>query len=441
MAQNWFVIRGNNEQGPLTAQRLKEMAANGQLRPTDKVRREDMERPKQASEVKGLFPPPTEAAPPPDTSNSAEASSATGTPLWENVTLIAASVVFCFPVGLLLVWRHPNWSRPVKWAWTGAVGLIFVALFAMGLVIRLADRNALTQADAQWLSGDKAGAVAKYRPMLDRLGRTETALAYGRCIDFEFETGNGEAARKLLSEANQKGVVPDVNHPEAKALVAALAQQPVRPSGGSDKKDDSGDTLTADYWPHKPGTRQQTVGVLQFGKASAQFRKEYSYEPGGTLMVRWMENFIPQGQELSLPKPVRMQYRLQGGHFEIGEDNEVAKQIVWRPFVKIGAKAGDSWEREIMPGLKETYTLTKFGDPKWGPKEVDWRGTGTKETVYAAHIEVRTTTDIGGGSVPPNVEEIELGRGIGPVSRRSFREENGKREMNWRETLRFPVRK
>lgn len=440
MAQNWYVIRGNNEQGPLTAQRLKEMAGSGQLRPTDKVRREDMERPKLASEVKGLFPASTEVAPQPDTSNSAGASPASRTPLWENVALIAASVVFCFPVGLLLVWRHPAWSKPVKWAWTGAVGVVFVGLMALGLMSRLADRNALAQADAQWQAGDKAGAVSKYRPMLDRLGRKEMALAYGRCIDFELENGNGEAARKLLADATQKNVVPDVNHPEAKALVAAAAQQPVRPAGGSDKKDQPDDTLTADYWPHKPGTKQQTVGVLQFGKASAQFRKEYSYEPGGTLMVRWIENFIPQGQDLQLPKAKRMQYRLKDGYFEIGEDNEVAKQVVWRPFIKVGAKAGESWEREIVPGLKETYMLTKFGEPRSGPKEVDWRGTGTKEKVYAAHIEVRTTSEIG-GNVPPTVEEVELGRGIGPVSRRSYSEKNGKRELNWRETLSFPLKK
>jgi len=441
MAQNWYVIRGNNEQGPLTAQRLKEMAGNGQLRPTDKVRREDMQTPKLAGEVKGLFPPPTADAPATSTADSSSTPTATKSPLWENAALIAASVVFCLPVGLFFVWRHPTWGRPVKWAWTGAVGLIFVGLMALGLMSRLADRNALAQADAQWQAGDKAGAVSKYRPMLDRLGRKEMALAYGRCIDYEFETGNGEAAKKLLAEATQKGVVPEVSHPDAKALVASGTQQPVRPSGGSTTKDNLDDTLTADFWPHKPGTKQQTVGVLQFGKASAQFRKEYTYEPGGTLMVRWIENFIPQGQDLALPKAKRMQYRLKDGYFEIGEDNEVAKQIVWRPFLKVGAKVGDSWEREIMPGIKETYTLTKFGDPKSGPKEVDWKGTGTKEKVYAAHIEVRTTTDIGGGSVPPAIEEVELGRSIGPVSRRSYTEKGGKRELNWRETLSFPMKK
>jgi hypothetical protein len=441
MAQNWFVIRGNSEQGPLTAQRLKEMAANGQLRPTDKVRREDMQTPKLASEVKGLFPAPTVTAPAAASSSPSDVPAATRTPLWEKVALIAALVVFCFPVGLLLVWRHSAWGRPVKWAWTGAVGLIFVGLMALGLMSRLADRNALVQADALWKAGDKAGAVAKYRPMLDRLGRKEAALAYGRCIDFEFETGNSEAAKKLMAEATQKGVVPDVNHPDAKALVASGTQQPVRPAEGGEKTDDSGDTLTADYWPLKPGTKQQTVGVLQFGKASAQFRKEYTYERDGTITVRWLENFIPQGQDLPLPKPKRMQYREREGFVEIGEENEGLKKTVWRPFLKVGAKVGDSWEREVVPGLKETYKLTKFGEPTWGPKEVDWRGSGTKEKVYAAHIEVRTTTDLGGGSVPPTVEEVELGRGIGPVSRRSFREENGKREMNWRETIRYPLKK
>ena len=53
---SWFVVRGEKEQGPLTAAALKEMASAGKLGPDDLVRREDLKTPRQASEIKGLFP-------------------------------------------------------------------------------------------------------------------------------------------------------------------------------------------------------------------------------------------------------------------------------------------------------------------------------------------------------------------------------------------------
>jgi hypothetical protein len=50
----WFLVRDGREQGPVAEQQLKEMASKGQLQPTHKVRRGDMDKPVMAAKVRGL---------------------------------------------------------------------------------------------------------------------------------------------------------------------------------------------------------------------------------------------------------------------------------------------------------------------------------------------------------------------------------------------------
>lgn len=52
---NWYVVRNGNEQGPVTSEDLKQLAATGRLQPDDLVRREDQEKPTRAGKLKGLF--------------------------------------------------------------------------------------------------------------------------------------------------------------------------------------------------------------------------------------------------------------------------------------------------------------------------------------------------------------------------------------------------
>ena len=145
-----------------------------------------------------------------------------GTGFLENKVVIAMSMLFCFPIGLIFVWRHSLWTKTTKWVWTGA----FVAFFIIGMnqlaEQRKSDQNSLAEADAQWQAGEKAAAVAKYRPILHRLLQNEKPLAYGRVIDYEVEGGNARGARKLLEEAIGRGVSPSVNNHEAKALQAKI---------------------------------------------------------------------------------------------------------------------------------------------------------------------------------------------------------------------------
>ena len=58
MASQWFYTReGQSMFGPFSAEKLKQMAASGQILPTDKVRRVGKDRMVTANRVKGLFAP------------------------------------------------------------------------------------------------------------------------------------------------------------------------------------------------------------------------------------------------------------------------------------------------------------------------------------------------------------------------------------------------
>jgi hypothetical protein len=56
MAGGWLIKRGGQDIGPMSSDVLKQLAATGQLRPTDRVRKTTMDHFVQASAVKGLFP-------------------------------------------------------------------------------------------------------------------------------------------------------------------------------------------------------------------------------------------------------------------------------------------------------------------------------------------------------------------------------------------------
>lgn len=141
---SWFVIRGGDEKGPFTAAQLKEQAASGRLRPTDPVRRDDMPAARPASAIKGLFSPAntTSANVPSEVDRRAKSLLPRSVPIWQQTALIAATVVFCFPVGLVLIWLHPAWSRALKWKWTGAVAGVFICLAILSNLFPTKDKRA-----------------------------------------------------------------------------------------------------------------------------------------------------------------------------------------------------------------------------------------------------------------------------------------------------------
>ncbi len=58
MSTQWYFTREGMETiGPCSSRELRRMASSGQLLPTDKVRKEGMEKPVRARRLKGLFTP------------------------------------------------------------------------------------------------------------------------------------------------------------------------------------------------------------------------------------------------------------------------------------------------------------------------------------------------------------------------------------------------
>ena len=89
MAQNWYYAAGEQKLGPYSASQLRQLAATGQLRPTDMVWKEGMKQWAAAGSVKGLFPPATDlplavdSRPSPEPSSSTPAAAAQGGVLGE----------------------------------------------------------------------------------------------------------------------------------------------------------------------------------------------------------------------------------------------------------------------------------------------------------------------------------------------------------------------
>lgn len=126
--QEWYLIQNGQEEGPLSTQKLKELAASGKISATSQIRRADMAVPIIAGKVKGLLPvsPMAAEAKPVDAALSEPAAPVES--IWQRPAIIAATIVFFFPVALFLIWRHPSWTQSRKWAWTGAMAIVVACL-------------------------------------------------------------------------------------------------------------------------------------------------------------------------------------------------------------------------------------------------------------------------------------------------------------------------
>lgn len=424
--QDWFVVReGGKEEGPYSAQQLKQMAATGCLKKNDLVRRGDAQTTKRAGDIKGLFAEfeTTKVAP---TAVAAPEASRSIASRFPKKTLIIASVVG--GVCLFLC--------------CGGFGLIAIIGHRMSVQLN----KELDDADALWDAGKQDEAIAVYRekrqsPFLDSNNKRSPAV-YGRLIDYEYEKGNADVGKSLIDEADNKKIAPTVNHADAKAALAALQAEKSRIAAEQKRKHEAGargEVLTADFYPFKRGTVQQTMGTLSLGKLQTQWRKEYTHEGDGVITIRMLEHFtVPAtGDTLPLAKPTKNLHREKDGFVEIGHEIEGLKEIVWQPYVKVGAVVGDEWARETSLGVvTERYKVVKFDK-----KEVPLEPGGSHKTYPVAFLEVTNTTKLDGGKSMVNIEEIQLAKGVGPVHRTTWRIENGERKKNWSEFITPVVKK
>jgi hypothetical protein len=238
---------------------------------------------------------------------------------------------------------------------------------------------------------------------------------------------NGMVRGCSESRAPKQGPVPSVANP---ANAAAPISQPSPPIRADDE------ILTAAFYPVIPGTVQhmtQTNPIKNAGKI--QSSNIYMHMMG-TIEFRGLKTFtVPGFHDMEPLKPKKYFVREQDGFVDVGTEDEFQKgKRYWHPMIKLGAKAGDEWQREVTPSVMENYKLVKFGWQNW-----KFMGAVPNDRVFTAYLEKRTTLTGSNGSIE-YLEEIELGRGVGLLRRRSSELVNGNKEEKSYEVLVAPLK-
>ena len=276
MSQQWYYNKSGQRQGPVTSEKLKELAAQGYLVPTDLVWKEGMNQWTEARNLKGLFPTPTKPVSPESHSSISSAAEGTKSSLFcrncgkevneraivcpgcgmqplagnqfcrscgaqtnpaasicvkcgiglskgnvDNSPLtflrtwpaIAASLLFCFPLGYVLVWTHPTWSRRKKVVWSCAwVVLLVLAGFARRAEEKKVQRI-IANAHQSWATGDESQAVSLYHAAIDKgvdlIDESDRSLVLSRVVDYEAENGHEEEAKKILRNYPNEHIYPE----------------------------------------------------------------------------------------------------------------------------------------------------------------------------------------------------------------------------------------
>ena len=125
----------------------------------------------------------------------------------ENPIAIGPLLLFCFPIGLFLVWKHSSWTNKTKWIWSGAWAGIMLIGFIGSQMERQETAKVLAEANALWDSGKKGDAVNKYHYLLSQyrssLDNSDRPLVLKRVIEFDADNGNAVEAKTLIQEARQ----------------------------------------------------------------------------------------------------------------------------------------------------------------------------------------------------------------------------------------------
>ena len=256
MGSEYFYSHNGEQFGPVTSRHLKTLAESGQLQPSDLIWKEGMPAWVEVRSVTRLLTllPRSSSQPPPlpvprtkpaaniavatDLTEATEANpfdfksitdqgrvlgnavlrkaSTMGAPLHtglgsarsylENPILIAGLLTLCFPLGVLLLSLHRQWSRRRKTLWVGAWVCGFGAMVAIGQVKQRELRSAIAQADALWRDGNHLEAVDRYRllitdPYSSLVDDAAMTLLIRRVVETDIQYGNVDGATAILNKA------------------------------------------------------------------------------------------------------------------------------------------------------------------------------------------------------------------------------------------------
>lgn len=244
MASNWYYEENGDRKGPVDSKTLRQLADNGTIKSTTSVWREGMKDWVKAGSVKGLLPAPHKPQSRPvkpkiATTQSPIAGDEKGlandieheTPIkpWHKWPIVALLVTCCFPVGLVLVWKHPRWTTITKSLWTGGFLVIVITGQIVSHFEKAAVAEKLTQAEELWEADRKPEAINIYRRLIDRdilhVDTEDRPLLFERTVTFDAENGNTEAAMKVLDNAEMFGVTLTFQSEAAREVVAIREQQ------------------------------------------------------------------------------------------------------------------------------------------------------------------------------------------------------------------------
>lgn len=191
--------------------------------------------------------------------------------------------------------------------------------------------------------------------------------------------------------------------------------------------------LTADFYPYEPGLRRQTSGrrFMHRREMEEQFGNEYTHDGDGVITCRNIDCFAPKFmRNLPLSSPKTLLYRHEGDYIEVGTVmSDDGKDVVWDRLIKVGAKPGDTWERDDGFGNKDTYTLLRFEEQDFALLKK--RGVVPREKATVAVIEQRTRSQ----GYPDLISERHLAHGIGLIRDERWQEQGGERVHIYSESL------
>ncbi len=238
-------------------------------------------------------------------------------------------------------------------------------------------------------------------------------------IDNEYEKGNAEAGKKLIEKATKDNITPTLNHPEAKAVLAATQ---VATKGGESPPAEVKGTLTARFLPCVPGNvkRYEEETYDDRGRTIMFTETKEIYGDGTIKVETTMKNpGLPPAQSTREDK-----IRIQGGFVERGRGS--GNEMNWTKIIKIGVKpGGDGWPDGQNTGAYHFVRFEKV--TAHGPK-------GLYEVLQAVLEHRYFGMDKEGQSVEI-VREIVLERDNGIQSEKSWITVGGKKRLSSRKRL------
>ncbi len=261
----------------------------------------------------------------------------------------ASLLVLCAPLSLILIWKHPHWSKPKQFLWSGVSVATFL-LFAMFLVNKgAATRAELAKADQRWDAGDRTEAAELYRSMVNDLAfldQAQKGRLLSRVIDFECENNRTDFALSVVEKAVSDNVQLNLANRTAQVLVAKVRST----------KAIEDEALSADYYPYRPGDVKRYYNSATIGGIEIDSVLEMRYENNGVLKEVQVKSENNTPVRMPLTSTVR-KYANDSKQITITEEyGEFTKFKSTFPVLKFGAKTGDTWSTQ-SGATKITYKV------------------------------------------------------------------------------------